>query len=151
MSKHKLGFVSLAAAILCVILTAATGAAQTTSGTLMGTVKDQTESVLPGVSLTITNTDTGAVRETVTDDAGRYSVPQLVLGDYQIEASLEGFQTGVRSGIKLTVGREAVIDFSPLGLIPLWAQSQRGFLVLEGANLTDQGRSDLPSRTSPPT
>ena len=104
----------LPAASLCVILSATTGAAQTTAGTILGTVQDQTQAVLPGVSVTITNTDTGTVREVVTDDAGRYVARQLTPGDYQVEASLEGFQTGVRSGIKLTVGREAVVDFSPL-------------------------------------
>ncbi|MBI4465096.1 MAG: TonB-dependent receptor, partial [Acidobacteria bacterium] len=43
---------------------------------------------------------------------GRYRAPNLALGPYEVQAELAGFQTGVRSGIKLTVGREAIVDFT---------------------------------------
>ncbi len=61
----------LSAVIVCVILSAMPGAAHTTSGSILGTVQDQTQAVLPGVRVMITNTDTGAVREVLTDDADR--------------------------------------------------------------------------------
>ena len=112
MSKYKFVFLTLPAVILCVILSATTGAAQTTTGSILGTVQDQTQAVLPGVDVTITNTGTGAVRQVITDDAGRYVARQLTLGNYEVEATLPGFQTGVRSGIQLTVGREAIVNFS---------------------------------------
>ena len=112
MTKHTFTIHSLSAVILCVILSATTGAAQTTSGSIRGTVQDQTQAVLPGVTVTITNTGTGAVREVITDDAGRFVARQLTLGNFEVEASLPGFQTGVRSGIQLTVGREAIVNFS---------------------------------------
>ncbi|MDA2934226.1 TonB-dependent receptor [Acidobacteria bacterium AH-259-D05] len=99
--------------ILCVLLLVSGIAwAQVTTGTISGTVSDETGGVLPGVEVTVTNTDTGGVRAVVTDDAGRYSAPNLTLGNYEVSAGLTGFQTGVRSGIKLTVGREAIIDIS---------------------------------------
>jgi len=41
---------------------------------------------------------------------GRYSAPALGLGNYQVTAQLQGFQSQVRSGIALTVGREVVVD-----------------------------------------
>lgn len=94
------------------LLVAAAAYGQTTTATIQGTVKDQSGAVLPGVGVKIQNTETGLTREVVTDDAGRYAAPQLPLGDFQVEASLEGFQTEVRTGIKLTVGREAVVDFA---------------------------------------
>src|SRR5262245_6517254 len=83
--------------------------AQTTA-TISGTVKDETGAVLPGVAAEIKNIATGVIRSIVTDDEGRYSVPELMPGSYQVEASLTGFQTAIRTGINLTVGRHAIID-----------------------------------------
>lgn len=49
---------------------------------------------------------------------GRYTAPSLGLGNYRITASREGFQTEVRSGITLTVGRQAIVNFElPVGTI----------------------------------
>src|SRR5690349_7918529 len=96
----------------CLLCSGIADFGQTTTATIHGSVKDQSGAVLPGVSIVIKNTDTGATRETVTDDAGRYQAPQLALGNYQAEASLAGFRTEVRSGVKLTVGREALVDFT---------------------------------------
>ncbi|MBI4456645.1 MAG: TonB-dependent receptor [Acidobacteria bacterium] len=85
--------------------------AQTTTATISGTVKDDTGAVLPGVSVTIKHLDTGRTRAVISDDAGRYHGPNLELGNYEVQAELAGFQTAVRSGIKLSVGQEAVLDF----------------------------------------
>src|SRR3989338_3855579 len=52
----------------------------------------------------------GSSRATVTNAAGRYRIPEFGLGLYSVEAQITGFQTEVRSGIRLTVGREAVVD-----------------------------------------
>jgi hypothetical protein len=84
--------------------------AQSTGGSLSGTVKDATGAVLPGVTVTITRTDTSSTRTVITDGAGRYVAPDLQPGPYSIRASLEGFTAVVRSGITLSVGREAVVD-----------------------------------------
>ncbi|MBI4483068.1 MAG: TonB-dependent receptor [Acidobacteria bacterium] len=86
--------------------------AQVRTATISGTVKDQTQSVLPGVTVKVTNVETGLVRTVLTGDLGQYHVPSLAPGNYQVEAELVGFQTAVRSGITLTVGREAVVDFT---------------------------------------
>ncbi|MBI2822910.1 MAG: TonB-dependent receptor [Acidobacteria bacterium] len=85
--------------------------AQVTTATIVGTVSDESAAVLPGVSVTARNLATRVSRTVVTDDEGRYRAPNLPLGEYEVEALLSGFQTGVRSGITLTVGREAVVDF----------------------------------------
>lgn len=86
--------------------------AQITAGTVSGTVRDSTGAVLPGATVTLKNTDTGTTRKAISDAAGRYSAPQLSLGSYEITAEAPGFQTVVRSGISLTVGREALVDFT---------------------------------------
>src|SRR5438445_13484674 len=86
--------------------------AQVTTGSVVGTVKDSAGAVLPGVSIKLMNTDTGAARTVIADELGRYNAPQLPLGGYEISAGLPGFQTAVRRGVTLTIGREAVVDFS---------------------------------------
>ena len=100
--------------IFCVVAVMCCGQlmAQLTTATISGTIRDETEAVLPGVSVEVRNVDTGATRTLVSDDAGRYSARELSVGSYQVEASLPGFQTGLRSGIQLTIGREARVDFS---------------------------------------
>ena len=57
-----------------------------------GTVTDAQKAVLPGVTVTVTNEDTGLMREEVTDGAGRFVIPQLVPGPYTVKAELSGFQ-----------------------------------------------------------
>ncbi|MBI2822450.1 MAG: TonB-dependent receptor, partial [Acidobacteria bacterium] len=102
---------SHAAVILfCLVAGSMSALAQTTTATISGTVKDETGAVLPGVSIRVENPATGMTRTALTDDEGRYRAPELAPGEYQVAASLEGFQTTVRSGIHLTVGRHAVLD-----------------------------------------
>ncbi|HEY7680029.1 MAG TPA: carboxypeptidase-like regulatory domain-containing protein, partial [Terriglobia bacterium] len=87
------------------------GHAQQTMGTISGTVSDSSAAVLPGANVVVLNEETGISRTVTTNEAGRYVAPALGLGQYKVTASLEGFQTSVRSGIVLTVGREAVVNF----------------------------------------
>src|SRR3989441_5057946 len=85
---------------------------QVNTATISGTVHDESGAVLPGASVVIQNQDTGISRTIVTNETGRYSAPALGLGNYQVTVQLPGFQTQVRTGIGLTVGREAVGDFN---------------------------------------
>src|SRR5712692_3654904 len=86
--------------------------AQVTTGAISGTVHDATGAVIPGASITIRNLDTGITRNLLSDEAGRYRAPELPLGNYEVRAELSGFQTAVRRGIELTIGREAIVDMS---------------------------------------
>jgi hypothetical protein len=86
--------------------------AQATTGTILGTAKDRSGAVLPGVAVTVTNIETGIVRSAVTGEKGEYRVPALAIGNYEVQAELPGFQTAIRKGITLSVGQEAVIDIS---------------------------------------
>ena len=93
-------------------LVAGMSLAQITTGTISGTVSDSTGAVIPGAAITIRNTDTGISRSVTANAAGRYQAPQLALGSYEVTAESAGFQPFVRSGINLTMGREAVVDFA---------------------------------------
>jgi hypothetical protein len=84
-------------------------AAQAVRATVLGTVNDLTGAVLPGATVTVTNTDTRVVQTTVSDSQGHYTVTNLLPGPYDIEAALSGFQTIVRNGVRLVVGSESVV------------------------------------------
>ena len=85
--------------------------AQTVTGTLQGTIKDAGGGVLPGVAVVARSADTGATRETVTNDAGFFVLPFLPLGGYEVSASLAGFKTVVREAITVTLNATRVVDF----------------------------------------
>ena len=97
---------------LCLLLGGHLVYAQVTTGTISGVVQDPTGAVIPGVTVTAKNLGTGTARTITTDEGGRYAAPNLTLGDYEVQAELPGFQTEVRSGITLTVGRTAVVNFA---------------------------------------
>ncbi len=86
--------------------------AQVNTGTILGTVQDSTGAVLPGAEVVVTHVDTTRSRTIISDDEGRYQATTLNLGYYEIEASLPGFQTAVRTGIEITIDRRAVVDFT---------------------------------------
>ena len=83
-----------------------------TSATLSGTVTDSSGAVVSAADVTIKNVDTGALRTTVTDAAGRYQAPSLPIGQYEIHAVKTGFSEVVRSGVTLVVGESATVDLS---------------------------------------
>lgn len=71
--------------------------------TVQGTVQDSTGAVLPGVTITMTQTATGLVRTTTSDTDGRYVLQALPVGPYRLEASLDGFRPYTQTGIVLQV------------------------------------------------
>src|ERR1700756_3863834 len=75
-----------------------------------GTVKDQSGAVLPGVEVTVTQTDTGLKRSVPTDETGSYVLSNLPLGPYRLEAALPGFRMYVRTGITLQVDASPMIN-----------------------------------------
>ena len=99
------------AAVLIVILglAVASASAQTFRGGISGRIADATGAVLPGVSVTVTNDATAVSRTTVTSTTGDFSVPDLQLGTYTIEATLQGFQT-VRTKVEVSVSQIASVE-----------------------------------------
>jgi outer membrane receptor protein involved in Fe transport len=82
------------------------------TATISGTVTDQSSAVIPGAEATVANTETGSQRLAVSDERGRFAVPQLPPGRYQVTVVKEGFETLVRSGITLTVGQDAHLSLA---------------------------------------
>jgi outer membrane receptor protein involved in Fe transport len=90
--------------------------AQAATASISGTITDSSGASVPAASVEIRNTGTGATRTVVTDAQGRYFVPDLGIGTYEVRGSKTGFRTTVRSGITLTVGSAPVIDMQlPVG------------------------------------
>src|SRR6266436_2877190 len=77
---------------------------------ISGSVKDQTGAVLPGVEITLTQIGTSATRMTLTNESGAYSLPNLPVGPYKMEATLSGFVTFVQTGIVLQVNSNPAIN-----------------------------------------
>jgi hypothetical protein len=82
---------------------------------ISGIVRDESGGVLPGVDVTVTNTNTGATRSAVSDAAGQYVLTNLPTGPYQLEATLPGFRAYEQRGIVLQVGGSPTINVT-LGL-----------------------------------
>src|SRR5215467_2289713 len=81
-----------------------------TTAQISGTVKDQSGAVLPGVEVSVTQTDTGLKRSVPTDEMGSYVLANLPLGPYRLEAALPGFRTYVQTGIILQVDASPVVN-----------------------------------------
>jgi hypothetical protein len=82
------------------------------SGTISGTVSDQSGGVVSNAAVTAKNVDLGATRTTLTDGAGRYQIPALPVGQYEVHVKKSGFSEEVRTGIQLLVGQYATVDLS---------------------------------------
>jgi len=93
-------------ALACVALLAALAGparAQETTGTITGTVTDQSGAVLPGVSVIAKHVQTGRTAEAVTNGAGQYGLALLQPGTYEVSFVLSGFQSATIKGIELHV------------------------------------------------
>lgn len=108
------------------------------NGTIEGTVKDEQGALLPGVTITVTNIDTGDQRVVVTNESGLYRAPLLSLGTYRIGAELQGFKKFEQTGVSLRAGQTAVIDIG----LSVGAVTE-AITVTADAPLIDASRIDI--------
>jgi len=80
------------------------------SASMRGVVADPSGAPVPAATVEAKNVETGAIRDAVTDDAGLYLVLSLPVGEYEVRATKSGFQEAIRTGIRLVVGQEAIVD-----------------------------------------
>src|SRR5687768_2546272 len=98
-------------AVIAMVLAAASPArAQLATAELNGRVSDSSGAVLPGVTVTATQTATGLVRTAVTDENGGYVLSNLPTGPYRLEVTLQGFRTYAQTGLVLTVGATPTVN-----------------------------------------
>jgi len=99
-------------AFVFVLAIAASARADVTRFDLSGTVADATGGVLPGVTVTLKNADTGFIRSTATDDQGRYSFAALnPTGRWTISVELQGFAPQNREGLEFQANTKPEINF----------------------------------------
>jgi carboxypeptidase family protein len=108
MMRRFLGGFSIG--VLSVFLTAGLAWAQLSTAQLSGRITDQSAAVLPGVTVTATQTATGFTRSDVTDSNGSYVLSNLPPGPYRLEVSLSGFRSYVQTGIVLQVAGSPAIN-----------------------------------------
>jgi hypothetical protein len=99
--------------VLAIVLGLAPAAqAQTTTGRISGTVVDASGAVLPGVTVTVTETATGLTRSATTDAQGAYRLVSLPRGNYSVTAELPGFKKGLKTGYELVADGRVTVDFA---------------------------------------
>jgi len=84
--------------------------AQTNLGRIVGTVRDDTGGVIPGVSVVVVNEGTSWTRAFLTNETGGYEIANLIAGNYAVSAEMAGFKRFVRPGVVLDAGRTLRID-----------------------------------------
>ena len=145
-------------AFLVLVLASSNAFAQITSATISGTVKDQTQAVLPGVDVVVKNVDTGLTRSVVTDASGYFTIPGLSPGTYEARASLQGFgsvvervtlavaqEAGLALTLKVTgteesitvVGTAAIVDTRSAAMSAVVTEKTISDLPLNGRNYID--------------
>jgi hypothetical protein len=98
-------------ASLSLFLFAGTAFSQSNS-TIGGTVQDATGALIPGVTVTATNTGTGIVNTTITNETGSYQFPILQPGAYKLQAELSGFETAVVKDYALGGSAQTTVNFT---------------------------------------
>ena len=95
---------------LVLVLLSVPASAQQFKANITGTVTDTQGAVVPGVTVTVVNTDTNVSTEAITNERGVYSVQQLTPGPYKINVALSGFKTFVRDGITLHTAETVTVN-----------------------------------------
>ena len=96
--------------VLTLFLAASFGFGQMLNASLSGTVTDSSGAVIPGASVTATNTETGVSTKTTSDSSGSYTFPSLPPGTYDLTVQKEGFTETVEHGIILQVDQHATLN-----------------------------------------
>ncbi len=118
-TRRQKGVRVFAAGLRLLVVLSLAGAsvhAQVSTASILGTVTDSSGAAITEAVVQVKNLGTGVTISVNSDAQGRYNVPSLNIGDYEVTASKTGFQTVVRKGVTLTVGNPFVVDFSlPVG------------------------------------
>ena len=110
---HVLGLLA------CLSLPLVPLSAQTTTGSILGTVSDPTGAVIGGATVTIGNMDTGIAVKTSTDSTGNYVVTPLAIGRYSVTVEAPGFKKSVRTDITVNVQDRVRVDAgAAVGVLP---------------------------------
>src|SRR5205809_6640411 len=110
--------VLVSAVVFLVVILSTHTFAQTSNATLGGTVSDASGALIPGVTITATNTGTGIVTTVLSNEAGAYQFASLQTGTYKLTAELAGFQTQSYNNVTLGISQQVRLNFTlPVGSV----------------------------------
>jgi hypothetical protein len=134
-------FLSRAALVIVFITILSHGIAfgQSTFGTILGTVHDQSGAVLPGCAITVENVGTSLRRSTITDETGSYTAPNLEPGTYKVKIELPGFQVSEFTSIQLLARQTIRID----GALTVATQAETVSVTAEAAPVINTEVSNI--------
>ena len=104
-------FALLVLTVACLLPAEALAQGETTSA-IVGEVRDATNAVVPGATVTVTNHETGLKRSAKTDDAGRFNFPQLKPGTYSVKVEAQGFEPRQNDNVVSGLGQKQTVDFT---------------------------------------
>ena len=133
----------LVALALIAALPLTTAAAQQTESRIVGRLVDDSRAALPGVTITVTSPQTGAVRTVVSEGDGAYVVTNLAPGAYTVQVDLAGFGPQTRT-VVLGLGQVETVDVT-LGLATL----QEAVTVSAAANVLDLSSAKIGVNVTP--
>jgi hypothetical protein len=102
-SKTLVLITSLLISVLC-------AAAQVTTGSIVGTIRDQTGALIPNATITVTDTGKGTSVSVKSNEAGEYTIPFLIPGTYNVIAQSPGFKRTVSNNVVLDIDQKARVD-----------------------------------------
>jgi hypothetical protein len=102
----------LAAALFSLLLATTVAFGQTGNGQVFGSVQDSSKALMPGVTITITNKNTGVTDTRVSNDSGAYTFPSVPPGSYKITAELPGFKVAAADNLEVGAGAQLRWNFS---------------------------------------
>jgi hypothetical protein len=97
-------------AVMCLLTTSLMWGQQ--NATVSGTITDASGAVIPGVTVSITNVNTGVTLTAVTNSTGYYQMENLIPGQYTVTAEAKGFEKALRTAFTLEVAQTATIDLT---------------------------------------
>jgi hypothetical protein len=104
-------FALLVLSVACLLPVEALAQGETTSA-IVGQVRDTTNAVVPGATVTIDSPETGLGRSAKTDDAGRFNFPQLKPGAYSVKVEAKGFEPRQNDNVVSGLGQKQTVDFT---------------------------------------
>ena len=143
--NHGLNRTALCGLLFALMVFCPAVLAQTDLSTIRGTATDQTGAVIPGVTVTLLNTETNAARTLETGAAGNFEIPLVGPGIYRLTAEAAGFQTFVADNIVITSRETRRID-APMQLgtvgTEITVTAGAALITTEGSKISGNFNSD---------
>ena len=112
MGKNNSSLRGLQALVLSLLFTAGASHAQVLYGSIVGNVRDSSEAVVAGATVSITNAETNFSRQTLTNESGAYDIVAVPAGSYALKVTKEGFAAYTLQGLQVTINTVTRADVS---------------------------------------